>query len=616
MADVNESSIQSAVFQVELGRGKRVVQWILVVLVAIVLGVIYTAKEFRGLEKAEAMDMAQLARNISRGDGFTTYVIRPLSLWHLKEYGPNHDQKFDKHPDLYNPPLYPVVLAGLFKLLPEKVFEFGRNEMVYAPERWVILPFNQVCLLLCLFLAYIWAKELFDRRVAITVGLLLLFSNTLWSYGISGLPTTFLMLLVLASLYCLFKADRRLNPVEEEKGDSQVGTAEVDGLSIGLILASAVLLGLCFLTRYTTGFFVLPMAIYVGRILRGRRAAFWTLIFVGIFIAVITPWLVRNYQISQSLVGIAKYQLYGDESLQRAYKIDPKDLFLVRAVLSRVLTSSRHQLFDAFKTMGEDFFMLFFLVGVMYGFRRRDAIRLRGVILGCLFCAILSAAWIVIPAERVSPSVFGGNLFVLLLPLVAIYGVAFFYLLLDRIAFSVPLTRALAIGFFALVNVAAIVFALLPPFRSSYPYPPYIAPITRLVTQWFNADEAGTSDQPWSVAWYGDRRAVWMPNSVSEFVEIHDYVARAPHDVQFLFITPYTLDRPFQSELGRGNNKEWMTLSRGQLPQDFPLKAGTLLPPETDQILLADKVRWATKEIAEPSTDKSASKTNAPTAGK
>ena len=181
MADIaNETSIQSAVFQVELGRGKKVVQWVLVALVAIVLGVIYTAKEFRGLEKAEAMDMAQLARNISRGDGFTTYVIRPLSLWQMKNYGANHEQKFAHHPDLYNPPLYPLALAGIFRLLPKGAFVFGRNDMVYAPERWVILPFNQLCLLLSLALAFIWAKELFDRRVAVTAGVLLLFSNTLW----------------------------------------------------------------------------------------------------------------------------------------------------------------------------------------------------------------------------------------------------------------------------------------------------------------------------------------------------------------------------------------------------------------------------------------------------
>ena len=78
-----EDTIQSAVFHIELGRGKRVLQWVLVVLAAIALSLVYTAGQFRGLERREAMDMAQLARNVARGKGFTTYVIRPLSLWQL-----------------------------------------------------------------------------------------------------------------------------------------------------------------------------------------------------------------------------------------------------------------------------------------------------------------------------------------------------------------------------------------------------------------------------------------------------------------------------------------------------------------------------------------------------
>jgi 4-amino-4-deoxy-L-arabinose transferase-like glycosyltransferase len=612
MAD--ENTVQQAVFQVELGRGRRVVQWLLVGLVAVVLAVLYTASEFRGLEKAEAMDMAQLARNIARGEGFTTYVIRPLSLWHLKEYSAKHDPKFGQHPDIYNPPLYPLVLAGLFKLVPEKVFEFGTSEIVYAPERWVILPFNQVCLLLCVLLAYLWAKELFDRRVAVTAGLLLLFSNTLWSYAVSGLPTTFLMLLWMGAMYCLFRADRRLNPAADTVPATETRPKPVDGVAIGLLLASAVLMGMCFLTRYTTAFFVLPMAIYAARIFRGRRAAMWSVVYIVIFIAVITPWVARNYQLSNSLLGIAKYQVYGTEILQRTYKVDIKDLFHFRAMFSRVLSGINQELFTGFKSLGQDFLLFFFAVGAMYGFRRRETMRLRGVVLGGLICAVLAMAVILIPEERVNKTVNGGNLFVLFLPVVGIYGVAFFYLLLDRIPFRIALTRALAVGVFVALNVAAFVLTLMPPFRLQYPYPPYIAPVTRLVSQWFTPEEAGASDQAWSVAWYGNRRALLLPVSVAEFVDIHTYVAWAPHNLKFVYITPYLLDRPLQSELLKGNYKDWLTISRGQIPQDFPLKAGTLLPPEADQIILADKIRWPIPGAPPPAPDagKAANQPDAP----
>src|SRR5437660_1081788 len=101
------SSVQTAVWQMEFGGGKKAIRWALVVLLALALGLVYTASQFRGLNKREAMDMAQLAHNISRGKGFTTYVIRPLSLWHLKTQTDGHDPRLMEHPDLYNPPLYP-----------------------------------------------------------------------------------------------------------------------------------------------------------------------------------------------------------------------------------------------------------------------------------------------------------------------------------------------------------------------------------------------------------------------------------------------------------------------------------------------------------------------------
>ena len=47
--------------------------------------------------------------------------------------------------------------------------------------------------------------------------------------------------------------------------------------------------------------------------------------------------------------------------------------------------------------------------------------------------AILAMSLIGSDPERSGPDVGGGNLLVLLLPIIAIYGVAFFYLLLDRI---------------------------------------------------------------------------------------------------------------------------------------------------------------------------------------
>ncbi len=594
-----------------MGRGKKVIQWVLLCLLAATVSLIYTAGQFRsGLNKREAIDMAQLARNIARGEGYTTHVIRPLSLWQLEQHGwdiqdkDTRDRLINHHPDITNPPLYPFVLAQLFKILPKSMFKYNDIDHIFPAERWIILPFDQLCLLASILLTYLWAKRLFDSRVATMVGWLMLFSDTLWSYGVSGLPTNLLMLLLLSSVYCLFLADGRLNPPEPTGDEEPSGAGQVTGAVVALAIGSAVLLGLCFLTRYLAAFFLIPMAIYAARVFRGRAAALWAGVYVVVFLAVITPWLVRNYHVSGSSLGLAQYGLIErsgaiqGELLQRSYKPDLTDAYSLRPITSKFLSNLRANLLTNFRLIGSDFLVFFFGVGLMYGFRRRDATRLRGLLVGALVAALFALSLIGSDGERSGPEVSGGNLFVLFLPLVAIFGVAFFYLLLDRIPFRIKLTRGLAVGVFAALNVAPMVFTMLPPRPGPYQYPPYIPPMTRWVASLFETNELGCSDLPWAMAWDGDRQTVWLPMTIDEFYEISDFVA--PNNVRFMFLTPYMLDAKRQSEIMKGEFKGWAGLIQGQLRSDFPLTAYTPLPPDNQQLLLADHNRWA-KKAMEPS---------------
>jgi len=612
-----ETSVQTAVFQIEMGAGRKIIQWGLLILLAAAMSLIYTAGQFRGLNKRESIDMAQLARNLAQHEGFTTHVIRPLSLWKLQEHGwdirdkGTRERLMMKHPDIWNPPLYPLVLAGLFKLMPAGAFKYDMAEHVYYPERWVIVPFDQLCLYGCVFLVFLWGKRLFDRRVAITASLLMLFSDTLWSYSISGLPTNFLMLLFLLSTYCLFVADSRLNPPEPAEGEAAgVAPAGVTGAVAGLVIASAVLLGLCFLTRYLTAFFLVPMTIYVARIFRRRATVVWVGVYVAVFAAVIAPWLVRNYQVSGSLLGIAQYELidrtglFHGETLQRSLVPDFTGAYSIKGLTSKFLSNARPNLLVNLRSIGSDFLVFFFAVGLMYGFRRRDVSRLRGLTLGVIGLAIVAMSLIGSDPERLGPDVNGGNLLVLLLPIVAIFGTAFFYLLLDRIPFRIKLTRGAAIGVFVALNVSPMIFTLLPPRVSTFPYPPYFPPATRAVASLFETNALVCSDLPWSMAWDGERVAMWLPMTVEDFDNINDFIA--PRGFQYMMLTPYLIDEKPQSEVASGEYKGWATFLRGQLPEHFPLKAYSPLPPDNEQYLLADRVRWG-KKTSETETNNVAS---------
>jgi hypothetical protein len=231
--------------------------------------------------------------------------------------------------------------------------------------------------------------------------------------------------------------------------------------------------------------------------------------------------------------------------------------------------------------------------------------RLRRVVWAGLFCAILGLSCLALPTEGGDgPRRFiqGSNLLVLFLPLVAVYGTAFFFLLLDRISFPARLLRWGVIALFGLLNAAPMLYSLSPPRRGPYPYPPYCSFYTWLASTWFSKDEIGTSDMPWVMAWVGNLRTIWLPTSADHLATIHDHVA--PKGVSFILLTPRLLDQRLQTDLTKGEYKSWFAVISGRVPPNFPLKTVTLFPPAGEQILYADRARWADKQMAEAPTGK------------
>ena len=116
----------------ETGAGYRLVRVAAVLFAFIGLLVYYDLHCYHNFAAPEAMDTAQLAKNIADGKGFTTSFIRPFSVYLIQRHNeaiyrsnpasPAAD--FGRirglHPDIVNAPVYPVLLAGLLKVAPVK----------------------------------------------------------------------------------------------------------------------------------------------------------------------------------------------------------------------------------------------------------------------------------------------------------------------------------------------------------------------------------------------------------------------------------------------------------------------------------------------------------------
>src|SRR5262245_6402152 len=122
--------LQDLIHKLEVRGGMRPFQVGLAVLAILGGTVFYNFRNFKNMSTQEAMDAAQLGRNIAQGKGYTTLFVRPFSMYLLKKHNeeklgqapPGKAAEFteikDRHPDIANAPVYPFVLAGLMKVLP------------------------------------------------------------------------------------------------------------------------------------------------------------------------------------------------------------------------------------------------------------------------------------------------------------------------------------------------------------------------------------------------------------------------------------------------------------------------------------------------------------------
>ncbi|MBU6401945.1 MAG: hypothetical protein KGS61_16635, partial [Verrucomicrobia bacterium] len=84
-------ALQEIIYHLEVGAGTRLVKRAALILGLLVLTGYYDWRDYKNFAAPEAMDTAQLARNLSTGKGFTTRFIRPLSLYLLEPHRADRD---------------------------------------------------------------------------------------------------------------------------------------------------------------------------------------------------------------------------------------------------------------------------------------------------------------------------------------------------------------------------------------------------------------------------------------------------------------------------------------------------------------------------------------------
>jgi hypothetical protein len=304
------------------------------------------------------------------------------------------------------------------------------------------------------------------------------------------------------------------------------------------------------------------------------------------FLAVASPWLVRNVRLTGHPVALAGQNVAlkaGDPTAEPA---------IVRARLSpewprvdlnklgnKALTSVQDNVKSRLWSGGGLFLTAFFVAGWLYVFRAPAANRLRWVFTTALGVLVLSQAFFNSgESERLTV--------LWLSPLLMIFGAGFFFVLLEASAGAAAWPRAAA-ALLLLAQGLPLLRDALEPRRLHFSYPPYYPGLflgLRLeLEQRRSTGRFGVmADVPAGAAWYGRQRVWAQPARLRDF-----YAVTVDQPIGELLLTPKTLDRPFFSELalrgplagslGETTDKfgEWgqiySALLTGKTPPEFPL---------------------------------------------
>ena len=265
--------------------GRYVLGGCVVASVPAAVALAFFGSQFAGLSRA-AMDAAQVGRHLARGEGFTTSVLVPAAVGRHEGRSPQ--------PDFANPPIHPIGLALLLRLVHPAPGRAADN----AVALWTVLWW-----LLSIGLTWAFSARLFGIRSAIITLIALALNVSLLKAAISGdatAPLTFLVTLLLFAMYELGKkgteppnAGVRGPPPAHRVPEERLRPLFRRAARVAAPAIWGAIAGLCFLTDYGFVAVIVGVAGFV-LLMEGPARVRSCVIALASLLLVASPWLIRN----------------------------------------------------------------------------------------------------------------------------------------------------------------------------------------------------------------------------------------------------------------------------------------------------------------------------------
>jgi hypothetical protein len=549
----SEEVVQRTVHALEVGALAAWIRRALILIAIAAIAVMYLY-QFRGLATSQAMDQAQIGRALAGGQGWRTNFVRPRAIAQLLTHRKNVPQKIWR--DTYNAPLPPLVDA--IALFPVRAhLKMSPRDLVGNGDK-AIAAMSILLFVSSVGVLFLIARRLFDRRLALLACGLVLLCDSIWQYSLSGLPQMLLLLLFNATVYTLVRAVE----AHYDGGSSRfwlIGT----GVGFGLLaLSHALTLWMFAGALIFIVFFFRP---------RGWAAA----ITLAAFAIIYLPWVARTFLVCGNPGGVAIYSLFDGMGQSEASWMRRMDLSLggvsPAALRNKMMVNLIAQSGRIFEYLGWSVVAMMFFASLLYAFKRRETAVLRWIILIMWVGAVLGMAAYGINEEQ---AVAANQLHLLFIPLMTCYGLAYLLVQWNRLGINIHLARIAFITLLYVLCAIPLIFAtpwLAVP-KPLVRWPPYMPPYIAMLNDWMKPEEITASDMPWAVAWYADRRSVWLPDTEKIFTDLSDYnVLGAP--VNGVYLTPISGTDNTLRDIVRGEYRDWAALiQRTPELEKFPLK--------------------------------------------
>jgi hypothetical protein len=528
----------------------RFVVALIVFLLVVGLLAFHLLASFAGLTNARGIDQAQVARNVAEGKGWVTSSILPAMVQQVEQQGVVAD--FRAFPDTYHPPLPVFLQAAVWRAARPADADPVKGDRLIAATSMVLFLVGTI-------FVFLLVAGLFDSKLAVYTSFILLFSDLFWGFSKSGLPHMLVFVLFVGLLLCLFQAWKAYS--RDEPGLRWMLLA---GGVTGLLLLS-----------HGMAFFVLPgLLIYVGFFLsRGRANA----LLVGITaLVIVSPWYIRNMQLTGSPMGAARLLLTAgfagqtEEQIMANLDADSQG-GQVTSLVRRTLYTTIYQLDYLYTMLGMGPMALVFFLALLHPFRRGEIASLRWAILLMWLGVVIGSSVIGLPDNQTDARqihlVFG--------PVMAAYGLAFVTICWSRLKVGqvggvlshAPLLAMAGLSLLqpATYMLQTVSMALAQGSEVNALDPRRVISEIRDVSM---PDDLVLSDDSSRVAWYSGRTALLLPYDLGQLKVLLEKAA--PLKASGVLFTAATTNQPFTQVASLPPTKEWFALGAQLALQRVP----------------------------------------------